>query len=153
MTLLERLNIENQILNRDGMSQYLVKSYPQGNFYYIYGDYNSSSGRSYTIWCRLPEYYPNECPKVYVYKPNPLIGYGGVLINSYGNGGTSHQMHTLEKGSNGEVQICHWRQNRWHSGVTLNKVMIKAMLWLEAYEQHLSTGKSINDFVSTMREA
>ena len=61
-------------------------------------------------------------------------------------------MHTLSNGPNGEVQICHWRQNRWHSGITLNKVILKVILWLEAYEQHLVTGQSINEFVRTMQE-
>lgn len=148
MTLLERLNLENQILLKDGMSQYLVKYSQSGGFYYIYGDYNSSSGKKYTIWCRLPDYYPSTCPSVYVYKPNPLIGYGGVYINSYGP--SSHSMHTLKPSSSGEVQICHWRQSSWHSGITLNKVMIKVMLWFEAFEQHLLTGQPIDNFVSTM---
>lgn len=150
MTLLERLNLENQILNRDGMSQYLVRYYQQGNFYYIYGDYNSSSGKSYSVWCRIPDYYPNECPRVYVDKPNPLIGYGGMLIN---NCGVSHQMHTLDQDSSGRVQVCHWRSSRWHSGITLNKVMLKVMIWFEAFEQHLLTGQPINNFVSTMKES
>lgn len=149
MTLAERLNLENQILARDGMSQYLINYYQPGNFYYIYGDYVSNSGRSYAIWSRIPDYYPTVRPQVYVYSPNPLIGFGGVSINSYK---LSHNMHTLENGGNGEVQICHWRQNRWHSGITLNKVMLKAMLWFEAFEQHLATGQPIADFVSTMKE-
>lgn len=149
MTLAERLNLENQILIRDGMSQYLIQYYQPSNFYYIYGDYKSNSGRSYTIWCRIPEYYPNAFPQILVHNPNPLFGFGGVSVNSYG---ISHKMHTLENGNNGEVQICHWRQNRWHSGITLNKVMIKVMLWFEAFEQHLSTGQPIDDFVSTMKE-
>lgn len=148
MTLLERLNLENQILNRDGMSQYLIKYYQPEDFYYIYGDYNSSSGRSYTVWCRVPNYYPNICPSVYVHKPNPLVGYGGVFINSYG---THHSMHTLEPSNSGEVQICHWRQSSWHSGITLNKVMIKVMLWFEAFEQHLQSGQPIDNYVSTMK--
>jgi len=50
--------------------------------------------------------------------------------------GVSHAMHTLGNGPNGKWQICHWRDDRWHSGITLNKVMLKAILWLEAYEQH-----------------
>ena len=150
MTLVERLNLENQILIRDGMSQYLIRYYQPGDFYYVYGDYKSSSGRSYAIWCRIPDYYPNILPPVYVHSPNPLIGFAGVVINSYR---TSHNMHTLENGSNGEVQICHWRQSRWHSGITLNKVMIKVMLWFEAFEQHLATGQHIDNFVSTMKEA
>ena len=149
MALLERLNLENQILEQNGMSQYLIRYSTQGAFYYIYGDYISSSRRNYTIWCRLPENYPDKCPSVYVHKPNPLIGYGGIQVNSYG---MSHDMHTLEPNSSGEVQICHWRQSRWHSGITLNKVMLKVMLWFEAFEQHLSTGRTINEFVATMRE-
>jgi hypothetical protein len=59
-------------------------------------------------------------------------------------------MHTLEPSSSGKVQICHWRQSSWHSGITLNKVMIKVMLWFEAFEQHLLSGKPIDNFVSTM---
>ncbi len=149
MTLVERLNLENQILERDGMSQYLIKYYPQGAFYYIYGNYISNSRRSYTIWCQLPGNYPDKCPSVYVHKPNPLIGYDHKQVNSYG---VSHDMHTLEPSSNGEVQICHWRQSRWDSSITLNRVMIKVMLWFEAFEQHLSSGKTINDFVRTMQE-
>jgi hypothetical protein len=59
-------------------------------------------------------------------------------------------MHTLANGPRGEVQICHWRDDRWHSAITLNKVMIKVVLWLEAYEQYLSSGKAIAEFVKTM---
>jgi len=128
------------------MSQFLIKYYQPENFYYIYGDYKSS----YTIWCRIPDYYPYTAPQIYVHKPNPLIGFGGVSVNSYG---TSHKMHTLGNGRNGEVQICHWRQSQWHSGITLNKVMIKVMLWFEAFEQHLLTGQPIDNFVRTMKEA
>ena len=61
-------------------------------------------------------------------------------------------MHTLSNGPNGEVQICHWRDDRWHSGITFNRVLMKAMLWLEAYDQHLSTGYDIDAFVSTMNQ-
>lgn len=149
MTLVERLNLENQILEQDGMSQYLIKYYSEGAFHYIYGDYVSNSRRNYTIWCQPPGNYPDKCPSVYVHKPNPLIGYGYKPVNSYG---TSHAMHTLEPSSNGEVQICHWRQSRWDSSITLNRVMLKVMLWFEAFEQHLSTGQTINAFVTTMNE-
>ena len=36
--------------------------------------------------------------------------------------------------------------------VIINKVMLKAMLWFEAFEQHLATGQPIDAFVSTMQE-
>ena len=82
-----------------------------------------------------------------LFRSNPLWAFGATrTINSFG---VSHAMHTLENGPSGEVQICHWRPDRWHSGITLNKVMLKGILWLEAYAQHLATGKDINDFVRT----
>ena len=149
MTLEERLRVENQILIQDGLSQFQVYRQQYVNSYFLQGEHKTSNNNSYTIWSPLPGYYPDTCPPVYIYKPNPLLGYGGRTINSYG---VSHDMHTLCIGPNGEVQICHWRQSRWHSGITLNKVMLKAILWLEAYEQHLSTGRTINEFVRTMPE-
>lgn len=153
MTLQERLGYENQILKQDGLSQFLVYNDSPKNSYYLWGEHRTNIGKAYTIWSPIPSNYPYSYPPVYIYKPNPLIGYAGLkTINSYGNNGTSHDMHTLSNGPNGEVQICHWRQNRWHSGITLNKVILKVILWLEAYEQHLVTGQSINEFVRTMQE-
>ena len=149
MTLLEeRLGIENQILVRDGFSQFKVYCASGGNSYYLWGDHKTNAGNTYTIWSPIPAYYPNSRPPIYIYKPNPLTGYSGIKsINSYG---ISHYMHTLANGPNGEVQICHWRDDKWHSAITLNRVMIKVVIWLEAYEQHLSTGRTIAEFVRTM---
>lgn len=145
MTLMERLTLENQILQRDGMSQFQI--YRNGGFYLI-GEHRTNSGQKYTLWSPLPAGFPISRPPLYVYAPNPLWGFAyAKTINSYG---LSHSMHTLENGPRGEVQICHWRGDRWHAGITFNKVMIKAMLWLEAYEQHFSTGSSIDEFVRTM---
>ncbi|MFX0195990.1 MAG: hypothetical protein ACFFCW_07700 [Candidatus Hodarchaeota archaeon] len=150
MTLEERLGLENQILDRDGLSQFQVYYSQEKGLYFLWGEHKTNSGRSYTIWSPIPNRYPYQLPPVYVYRPNPLLGYGGLkTINSYGS---SHYMHTFTNGPNGEVQICHWRSDRWHSGITLNKVMLKVVLWLEAYEQHLSTGKDISEFVRTMQE-
>jgi hypothetical protein len=50
------------------------------------------------------------------------------------------------------VQICHWRDARWHSGILLYKVFLKGLLWIEAYEQHLATGRNLSEFVGTMTE-
>lgn len=148
MNFLERLTLENQVLQRDGMSQFKVYRGQDGR-YYLWGEHRTNAGSSYTLWAPLPAGFPYSRPPLYVHAPNPLWGFGASrTINSYG---LSHAMHTLDNGPNGEVQICHWRSDRWHSGITLNKVMIKGMLWLEGYEQHLSTGRDIDEFVRTMR--
>lgn len=148
MDLRERLILEQQILQRDGLTQFQIYSNAASGGYYVWGECHTNSGNAYTLWSPIPLHYPYDCPPLYIWKPNPLRGYGGKSINSYG---LSHQMHTLNSGPSGEVQICHWRSERWHSGITLNKVLIKALIWLEAYEQHLTTGKPINEFVRTMQ--
>lgn len=150
MTLIDRLILENQLLKSDGLDQFQVYKSNYSNDYFLWGIHNTNSGKQYEIRSPIPTGYPYDRPPVYINKPNPLPSYKiGVSINNYS---MSHYMHTLLKGPNGEVQICHWRDARWHSGITLNKVMLNVVIWLEAYEQHLSTGQNICDFVSTMRE-
>jgi len=148
MTLQERLVLENQVLERDGLSQFQVYRAQDGESYYLWGVHRTNASNAYTIWSPIPIDFPYKRPPVYVHEPNPLPGYRyGESINGYG---LSHSMHTLSNGPNSEVQICHWRDERWHSGITLNKVMIKIVLWLEAYEQYRTSGTTISEFVRTM---
>jgi hypothetical protein len=148
MSFLERLRYENQVLVNSGLAQFQIHRYKEVDAYYLWGEQVSNSGARYSIYSPIPNGFPDARPPVYIYKPNPLPAFlPGTTINSYGR---SHSMHTLEKGSNGEVQICHWRDDRWHSGITFNKVMIKVLIWLEAYEQHRSSGEPIDNFVRTM---
>jgi hypothetical protein len=86
---------------------------------------------------------------MYLTYPLPLYTAAGYLVSALG---TSHDMHTLAPSSSGQVQICHWRDDRWHSGILLHKVFLKGLLWIEAYEQHLATGRPLAEFVSTMKE-
>ena len=147
MNLLQRLTYENQVLEHDGMPQFQIYG-NQASGYNLWGDHRTNANHSYRLWSPIPLGFPNSRPHLYILRPNPLWEFGGTsTINSYG---VSHRMHTLLNGPNGEVQICHWRDERWHSGITFNKVMVKVMLWLEAYEQHLSTGRNIDEFVRTM---
>ena len=149
MMLQDRLIVEEQILQRVGLSQFQIFGSKYQGSYNLWGTHKTNSGRSYRIWTPIPNRYPHARPPVYVYKPNPLHGRThGKTLNDFG---VSHNMHTLANGPNGEVQICHWRDDRWHSAITLNKVMIKAVLWLEAYEQYLSSGYPITDFVRSMQ--
>lgn len=148
MTLHDRLILENQILSRDGLSQFKVYQRGNSSSYYLTGLHNTNSGNPYELWSPIPAQYPDTRPSIYVNNPNPLPAYThGKSVNVYG---ISHAMHTLSNGPSGQVQICHWRSDRWHSGITLNKVMIKALIWLEAYEQYRSSGSPIHHFVRTM---
>jgi hypothetical protein len=150
MTFIERLIAENQILVNSGLSQFQIYRNSDGVSYSLSGTQSTSVGKTYMLSSPIPSGFPEARPPVYITSPNPLPAFTyGDTINRYG---TSHDMHTLSNGANGATQICHWRDNRWHSGITLNKVMLKAIIWLEAYEQHLSTGEPIANFVATMAD-
>ena len=146
----ERLALEHQILHNQGFTQFSVYHYAADDTYNAYGTETTSSGRRYQLFCMIPSGYPTQRPSLYITDPKPLLNYQGAAISSLG---VSHAMHTLEPHAAGWVQICHWRADRWHAGIVLQTVFLKAMLWLEAYEQHLATGRDLAEFVRTMQEA
>lgn len=144
-----RLALEHQILHQEGFDQFGVYHYASDDSYSASGTATANSGRQYRLWVPIPLGYPSARPAMYVMSPDPLRMFNGNPLSSMG---VSHQMHTLAPSVSGWPQICHWRDTRWHSGILLQKVFLKALLWIEAYEQHLSTGLPIADFVSTMTE-
>jgi len=143
-----RILWEHQRLQQE-LPQFKVYHQRDDDSYYAWGDAKTNVGNTYTLWLPIPQSFPDSKPPMYVYAPNPLMGHGYTTINSYG---TSHVMHTLANGPSGEVQICHWRESRWHAGIPLDKVLMKGLLWLEAFEQHRQTGRTISEFVRTMAE-
>lgn len=146
----QRLVLENQILHNQGFTQFSVYHYASDDTYNAGGTATTSAGRSYSLFCTIPSGYPTQRPSLYITDPKPLLNYHGAAISGLG---VSHAMHTLEPHSVGWVQICHWRPDRWHAGIVLQKVFLKALLWLEAYEQHLATGRDLADFVRSMEAA
>jgi hypothetical protein len=144
----DRLGIEHQILQREGFSQFSVWYERKDDTYYASGVATSNSGRRYSLYIPIPSGYPTQRPPLYITDPCPLYTADGKTISSLG---ISHSMHTLSPLGD-MVQICHWRDNRWHSGIVLQKVFLKAHLWIEAYEQHLATGRPLAEFVRTMAE-
>jgi len=144
-----RLYLENEVLHKEDFTQFSVYWYRSSDSYEASGTTSSSSGKLYTLAVPIPTGFPQERPKMYLTSPFPLYTASGNLVSSLG---TSHDMHTLTPLSGGQVQICHWRDDRWHSGIMLHKVFLKGLLWIEAYEQHLATGRPLAEFVSTMKE-
>jgi len=145
----QRLYVEHETLQREGFTQFSVYQNKDTDRYYASGYATSNSGRRYGLYIAIPNGYPHARPMMYVTDPLPLLMSDGRKLASLG---LSHYMHTLEPSSNGMVQICHWRESRWHSGIMLLKVFLKGHLWLEAYEQHLATGRNLSEFVGTMAE-
>jgi hypothetical protein len=113
----------------------------------VEGNWQSSQSTHYRFLIRLPKGFPDECPSCYVVWPSPLRG-RDQLIEAYGS---NHAMHTWETDRPGWTKICTFHPNRWHSQYTLEKVIHKAMLWIEAYEAHMETGRPIADFLREAR--
>jgi hypothetical protein len=143
-----RMAVEHQILQREGYDQFSVWYKKEDDTYWASGTATSSSGKQYRLYSPLPSRFPLQRPPLYLTDPCPLLTADGSHIAALG---ISHAMHTLEPLGD-MVQICHWRDARWHSGIVLQKVFLKGLLWIEAYEQHLATGRPLADFVRTMAE-
>lgn len=145
----DRLALEHRILQQVGLTQFSVYHDTFRDGYYVLGTATTSAGNAYELWIPIPAGYPDRRPPLYVSRPRVLRSATGGTVNALG---LSHQMHTLGSGPDGIVEICHWRDSRWHAAITIDKVLLKGLLWLEAYEQHLATGRSIDSFVRTMGE-
>ena len=141
----ERLALEEKLL---------LKYMPGFYFYdkmgatYISGCYRpNGASREYEIRIDIPFDYPYEKPELFIISP--------VILWKHGNRGTvndegvSHAFHTLEAGHGGCVQICHTLD--WDASLTCVKVILKAILWCEAYEGHLQTGKDIAEFLCEVK--
>ena len=144
----QRLEVEHQVLQGEGFTQFSVYHDRANDTYYASGWAVSSSGYRYGLYITIP---PDSRPTA------DNVHYGPISTpdakrTKISDLGTSHYMHTLAPSSNGMVQICHWRDKRWHSGILLYKVFLKGLLWIEAYEQHLATGRNLSEFVGTMTE-
>lgn len=148
-TQLTRLALEHQLLQLQGFTQFSVYHYAATDSYTASGTTASNAGYKYHLYMPIPAGFPAQRPPLYITEPNPLLMAGGVPIKTLG---VSHRMHTLAPHDCGWVQICHWRDNRWHSGIYLHQVFLKGLIWIEAYEQHVATGRDLADFVRTMAE-
>jgi len=145
----QRIVLEHQVLQQEGFTQFTVYHDKASDTYYASGWAVSAAGYRYALHISIPSGFPYERPPMYITDPLPLLMRDGNKLSALG---VSHYMHTLAPSPNGMVQICHWRDNRWHSGILLYKVFLKGLLWIEAYEQHVATGRNLSEFVGTMAE-
>lgn len=105
-----------------------------------------SNDKRYTLRAYLPTDYPNSCPQMIVSSPSSsLRTRDGSVLDS-----VSTEYHVLSS-KHGCTQICHFRSDLWRSENTLYQVVMKGMIWLEAYEAHLRTGQKMDKFLQEMR--
>ena len=93
----------------------------------------------YQLMLDLPSGFPDAMPLLYVVHPRPLPRHGGGTIPEY-----SHEFHTLGSGKNGQTQICHCHSDEWDPWRSFLAVMLRGLLWIHLYEEHLCTGQTID---------
>ena len=104
-----------------------------------------TNDKQYTLRVYLPSDYPNSCPQMVVSSPSSCLRKknGSQLSCMSGDD------HTLES-IDGCTQICHYNSGLWRDDNTLYQVIMKGMIWLEAYEAHLRTGSPLNRYLQEM---
>lgn len=143
----ERLALEEGIITKE-LPGFGFRDRDKGGLTTVWGDHTTSADQKYTLCVWIKIGFPFEMPALYIATPKPLYGYGRKTIQSYG---TSHAMHVWEPDWADFVRICHCKEEYWSASYTLLSVMMKGFLWLEAYEAHCKTGKSIDDYSLTYR--
>ena len=69
---------------------------------------------------------------------------------------TSHeceQKNHLFMNQDGMAQLCHGHPALWKWNKSIASVIIKAFMWIEAYDNHLKTGGSIDSYLKHDVEA
>ncbi|MBN2068489.1 MAG: hypothetical protein JW739_02525 [Opitutales bacterium] len=137
----QRYNIEYAILQRNFPGRFLFKK--KGQELSLDMGMKTSAGKVYRIEIRIPRDYPASVPIVLLNYPDTLRTYRGELLADIS---PSHAMHTLAPQA-GVLQLCHYKLENWHPNVTLYKVALKCLIWLEAYENHLTTGRPLTEYL------
>lgn len=143
ITQQKRLQLEKYFI--DQLFPTFQVKHPTTNTYWT-GTLTTNADRKYRLRIYIPEQYPEQPPRTYIISPNPLYTYDGTDLYTIG---ASHKMHTFDS-SNSYPQICLYRPENWTAEYTLVSCLKKARLWLEAYDEHLDTGKNMCDILGTM---
>lgn len=138
----QRLLTEKAALDFGFPNRYVIQNLNSTSAFVDLG-LRTNSGKTYRLKIILADF-PYSKPDVYVVFPSQLRDCDGKLLTSYG---ISSAMHLLHPDSSGNIQLCHYSNSVWHSNVTLYKVALKCLVWLNAYEGHLRTGRPLDYFL------
>ena len=146
-SLRDRLDFEQQIIAEHfpDFFSFLFFTNP-----YVEGTYTTTSGdNSYTLKLIITPWYPDEMPELYVTYPKILRKYD--YIGSINEEDVSHEFHTFGTSPEGHVQICHTKPEYWDPSQTCAGVLSKGIMWCEAYDCYLATGRTIATILDEFR--
>ena len=140
----QRLTAERKILQRYFPAARWLDPHDAANTR-VEIDMPTNARNRYRLHLLVPSDYPSSQPDLLVVHPSPLRARGYDLLDISGG------MHTLSPLYSHPqcVRICHYRG--WDPNKTLYLVLMKARLWLEAYEAHLRHGNPIDAYLGHMR--
>lgn len=138
----QRLKIEKQALDFGFPSRYVFHNLGSSSEWLEVG-LKTNAGSTYRLKIVLNDF-PNSVPDVYVFYPPHLEDFNDKLLSDYG---ASVEMHLLSPDSSGNIRLCHYSPLNWHPNVTLYKVVLKCLIWLNCYDGHLSNGDPIDYYL------
>ena len=104
-----------------------------------------SNDKQYTLRIYLPSDYPNSVPDMIVKTPGMTT-----LKNRYGSELSGGSINHIYGTRDGCTKICHFIPSSWKDDNTLYQVVMKGLIWLEAYEAHLRTGENLSQYLAEM---
>lgn len=138
----ERLNLEKSALQRKMPLVQCVFKDMDSSAPYVLMPVKTNNGKVYTLRIDLAGF-PNKLPHAFVTKM--LRTRDGELMDD-----ASASMHTLPT-EHGYTRICHYGSASWSPLVSILKVYVKCALWLNMYELHLLTGKTMDYYLNHQR--
>lgn len=103
-----------------------------------------SNDRQYTLRIYLPTDFPNSVPDMIVKTPSMCR-----LTRRDGSALAGSPDHVYGS-RDGCTKICHFKPDLWRSNNTLYQVVMKGLIWLEAYQAHLRTGSNLSTYLCEM---
>ena len=137
-----RFALEEQILRKHLPRHYAFEVNSSGVPERLILGFKTSSGRTYQAKLIL-DGYPYSQPKVYLTSPSYITDYDGILLSSHG---VSASMHLLTPDGRCP-QICHYKSDLWNANKSLWLVAMKVLVWLEAFQGHLSSGEPLDYYL------
>jgi hypothetical protein len=135
----QRLTHEALTLEKYFSGRYKFINYDRDDYHLDVGVFSTTGNKVYRLKIKLNGF-PFNCPEVLITHPTPLRDRNGSSLQR-----VCHEFHTL--GGEGDfVKLCHYSKE-WTSNISLFYVILKAKIWIEAYEGHLATGNSIDHYV------
>jgi ubiquitin-protein ligase len=137
-----RLKIETTVLDETFPKAFRIAAEASG-LTRVEVDVTVPGGGTYTLLLVAAADYPSSLPEVYIVSPLVLRDCRGRELLAIS---PSHEMHLLKPNSR-FIRLCHYKAENWHPNVTLYKVVLKCLIWLVAYENHLQSGRPITDYL------